>query len=720
MRLTFATKLTVLVMLAVVLTSGIIGYSLTATNLTALKNSSRELYLSVAHNVQDRIQSRVDAASRLLAQASSTLANTQISPEYALKLTAEMVAAEGNVEALAVYDVRGELLDVISKGRIVHFPKRLPSSIALGIRFDTTRTRRMPRPFVGTPERLTTTTLPSIPIAVQWSFNGSVQGVLLTVVDNESLCRIVADVSGRTFGGAQHHVYLVDDTRNLVAHVEQGRVRDEESLAGKGIFSTTAFSTDKPVGISAEYRATSGEEMLGTFTTVPTLGIAIVVEQTQAIAYKPYYTMRLNVIMWGFVSLVVGVMLSVMISRQFVKPIRQLIAASERLAVQDFSVRLPEHRTDELAGLFRVQNRVAEELARYQQININRIISERNKLEAVVRQASDGVMIVDSSHTVLVLNAAFASWFELPQTEHIPLEQAITNEALKTQLLEVFASEQHVTPVEFRLHRTGEARETVLRGSMVRVVVDGELAAMTTIVRDVTKEVEIDRMKTELVSIVAHELRSPLHSIIGMSELIGEGELTHEESVDFANRITKQAQQLSRSITKFLDLNRIESGKTELRRIPFHLNEVLQSVLAANMRLAEKKGIQVHVKVPTTLTPLVGDPELIGQVIMNLFSNAVKYSGEGTSVFIEVLEKPNKVLFSIQDHGYGISESSKARLFTKFFRATDDERVRQQTGTGLGLAFAKEILERHSGELGVDTCLNMGSTFWFSLPKSCG
>jgi signal transduction histidine kinase len=717
MRLTFATKLTLLVMLAVVLTSGIIGYSLAATNLTALKNSSRELYLSVAQNVQDRIQSRVDAASRLLVQASSTLTNTQLSPENALKLTAEMVAAERDVEALAVYDARGELLEVISKGRAAAFPKRLPSSIALGIRFDTSHTRKIPRPFVGTPERLTTTALPGIPIAVQWALNGSVQGVLLTVVDNESLCRIVADVSGRTFGGAQHHVYLVDDTRNLVAHVEQGRVRDEESLAGKGIFSTIAFSTDKRVGISAEYGATSGEEMLGTFVTVPTLGMAIVVEQTQAIAYKPYYAMRLNVVMWGLVSLVVGVMLSVMISRQFAKPIRQLIAVSERLAVQDFSVRLPEDRADELSRLFRVQNRVAEELARYQQININRIISERNKLEAVVRQASDGVMIVDSSHTVLVLNEAFASWFALPQTENIPLEQAVTNEALKTQLLAVFASEQHVTPVEFRLQRAGEVRGIVLRGSMVRVVVDGELAAMTTIVRDVTKEVEIDRMKTELVGIVAHELRSPLHSIIGMSELIGEGALTHEDTVDFANRITKQAHQLSSIITKFLDLNRIESGKTELRQIPFHLNEVLQSVLKVNMRLAEKKGIQVHVHTPNKLTPIVGDPDLIGQVMVNLFSNAVKYSGEGTSVFVEVLEKSDKILFSIQDHGYGISESSKAKLFTKFFRATDDERVRQQTGTGLGLAFVKEILEHHGGELGVDTRLNAGSTFWFSLPK---
>jgi len=717
MRLTFATKLTLLVMLAVVLTSGIIGYSLAATNLTALKNSSRELYLSVAQNVQDRIQSRVNAASRLLVQASSTLTNTQLSPENALKLTAEMVAAERDVEALAVYDARGELLDVISKGRAAAFPKRLPSSIALGIWFDTSHTRKIPRPFVGTPERLTTTALPGIPIAVQWALNGSVQGVLLTVVDNESLCRIVADVSGRTFGGAQHHVYLVDDTRNLVAHVEQGRVRNEESLAGKGIFSTIAFSTDKRVGISAEYGATNGEEMLGTFVTVPTLGMAIVVEQTQAIAYKPYYAMRLNVVMWGLVSLVVGVMLSVMISRQFAKPIRQLIAASERLAVQDFSVRLPEDRADELSRLFRVQNRVAEELARYQQININRIISERNKLEAVVRQASDGVMIVDSSHTVLVLNEAFASWFALPQTENIPLEQAVTNEALKTQLLAVFASEQHVTPVEFRLQRAGEVREIVLRGSMVRVVVDGELAAMTTIVRDVTKEVEIDRMKTELVGIVAHELRSPLHSIIGMSELIGEGELTHEDTVDFANRITKQAHQLSSIITKFLDLNRIESGKTELRQIPFHLSEVLQSVLKVNMRLAEKKGIQVHVHTPNKLTPIVGDPDLIGQVMVNLFSNAVKYSGEGTSVFVEVLEKSDKILFSIQDHGYGISESSKAKLFTKFFRATDDERVRQQTGTGLGLAFVKEILERHGGELGVDTRLNVGSTFWFSLPK---
>jgi signal transduction histidine kinase len=121
-------------------------------------------------------------------------------------------------------------------------------------------------------------------------------------------------------------------------------------------------------------------------------------------------------------------------------------------------------------------------------------------------------------------------------------------------------------------------------------------------------------------------------------------------------------------------------------------------------------------QLPATAPPVLGDPDLIGQAVLNLFSNAVKYSSPETTITLELRTKAEEIVITVRDQGFGISESSQARLFTKFFRATDDPRVRADAGTGLGLAFAKEIVQQHGGKIGMESHLNAGSTFWFSLP----
>jgi signal transduction histidine kinase len=154
-----------------------------------------------------------------------------------------------------------------------------------------------------------------------------------------------------------------------------------------------------------------------------------------------------------------------------------------------------------------------------------------------------------------------------------------------------------------------------------------------------------------------------------------------------------------------------------MRKVPFRIHETVNNVVKVNMPLAEEKNMTVEMEIPNATTPIIGDPDLIGQVFLNLFTNAIKYSEPNKTIRVEIVEGATDMRVSVSDEGYGISESAKEKLFTKFFRATDDERVRQHVGTGLGLAFIKEIVEKHNGEMGVDSQINVGSTFWFVLPK---
>ena len=241
---------------------------------------------------------------------------------------------------------------------------------------------------------------------------------------------------------------------------------------------------------------------------------------------------------------------------------------------------------------------------------------------------------------------------------------------------------------------------------------------MSAVLHDITREKEIDRMKTELVSMVAHELRSPLTSIAGFSELLLDEGVTQEQSKEYAEIILKESNRLGDLINKFLDISRIESGKSQVHKTPVQIGHVVESVLEMNMYLAERRGMKVNLNIPDDLSTVWVDREMMGEAILNLFSNAVKYSPEGKTISIEVEDKEDQQLVRMIDQGYGIPEKSLNRIFDKFYRVTESEHIQEITGSGLGLSLVKEIIELHDGSIWVESKIGEGSTFTFSIPKS--
>jgi signal transduction histidine kinase len=239
-----------------------------------------------------------------------------------------------------------------------------------------------------------------------------------------------------------------------------------------------------------------------------------------------------------------------------------------------------------------------------------------------------------------------------------------------------------------------------------------------TILRDITREKEIDRMKTELVSMVAHELRSPLTCISGFSELLLDNSITRDQSEEYAQIILKESNRLSDLINKFLDISKIESGKSQMQKTPVDLKMLIEKVLDFNSQLAEKKQIRVRFDAPLEVPMLNLDRDMMEQAILNLYSNAIKYSPEHASVTIRLLDNEKDVTIEVEDTGFGISEKSLQHIFEKFYRVTDNDKVMDITGSGLGLALVKEIVEIHGGKIKVKSELGKGSTFSLALPKS--
>ena len=226
---------------------------------------------------------------------------------------------------------------------------------------------------------------------------------------------------------------------------------------------------------------------------------------------------------------------------------------------------------------------------------------------------------------------------------------------------------------------------------------------------------ELNQLKNKFLGIAAHDLRNPLISIRGFSEMLLAGDVgpVNEGQLEFLNIIANVSQQMLDLINDLLDVSVIESGKLTLRPIRGSLRSLLEERLKTMKMVGEKKEITIH-KVLNDIPDLVFDPDRIGQAIDNLVSNAIKYSPHGSIVHVTLAQKNNEAQISVQDEGPGLSEEDQSRLFGSFQKLsatpTDGEK-----STGLGLSIVKKIVEAHNGSVEVWSQLGSGSTFSFSI-----
>ncbi|RXZ81822.1 response regulator [Paenibacillaceae bacterium] len=231
--------------------------------------------------------------------------------------------------------------------------------------------------------------------------------------------------------------------------------------------------------------------------------------------------------------------------------------------------------------------------------------------------------------------------------------------------------------------------------------------------RDITKEYEVDRMKSEFVSTVSHELRTPLASVLGFAELLLYRELKPERQKKYITTIHQEARRLTTLINDFLDLQRMESGKQVYDMKPTSLTELITETVSL-LQLGETMHTLVWNPGDKQVI-IFADADKLKQVMTNLVSNAIKYSPDGGEVRIMCQQDHEEVTIEIQDNGLGIPEDALSKLFTKFYRVDNSDR-REIGGTGLGLAIVKEIVMRHNGDITVQSELGKGSTFVIKLP----
>jgi len=387
-----------------------------------------------------------------------------------------------------------------------------------------------------------------------------------------------------------------------------------------------------------------------------------------------------------FVGLIISVALALLLAKTLITPIEKLTEGAKRVASGDLSRRLEVSSTDELGVLTDNFNNMANQL----QETIHQVENERNKLDTLFLHMTDGVLAFNKRGLLIHSNPAAAELLNVElndSTRYAPLFGKII------RLPDLF------------LMGTSDfaAGERVIDGRYLEVFIApfagvGQGGAIA-VLHDVTQSRKNEELRREFVANVSHELRTPLTNIRSYAETISESpNMPEDMQQNFLGVILNETDRMTHIVQDLLTLSRYDSGKVTLQLAPFSLTEAAASLTEAVRLEAEKRhhSLSLHATEPLTI---IGDRERMMQVIMNILSNAIKYTPDGGLIDVTVSRLDTKrVQILVSDNGIGIPEADRPRIFERFYRV-DKARSRESGGTGLGLAIAKEIIELHGGSI---------------------
>lgn len=385
-------------------------------------------------------------------------------------------------------------------------------------------------------------------------------------------------------------------------------------------------------------------------------------------------------------------------------------------AITRIGMPFEEKEVEDINGLMKQMSVALSRINIYEEVEDTKSLNEN-----IIENVNEGLQLVSLEGEMLQYNKILVSYLKLEnyRVKHIVDKETwiedFTRNCEEKDTMSIFF-EEAIDPssTESKMIRcTIKGKEEVfMQVYASAVLMHGQKIGTIFVYRDITKEYEIDKMKSELVSTVSHELRTPLSSVLGFTELLLTKELKPERQKKYLETIYKEAKRLTNLINDFLDLQRMESGKQEYIMKVYPLNEIAMEVID---QFKHEKKHNIYVVDEASFVRAKVDRDRITQVFSNLISNGIKFSPEGGNISITFKNHENKLLVSIEDEGIGIPSEAIPTMFEKFKRI-DNSETRKIGGTGLGLAICKEIIEAHGGDIWIESVEHKGTTVFFSLP----
>lgn len=420
-------------------------------------------------------------------------------------------------------------------------------------------------------------------------------------------------------------------------------------------------------------------------------------------------------------SVVVGIIVVLMTTKYLQKVKNEAV----RFANGDLSRKIDITSNDEVGQLGTAFNQMAERL----RDSYQRLALENRQNEILLESMSEGMIAIDTEGKIVLINGKAVAMLDLKRRDAMgkDIVKLTTFYLPDQQNKEVAATSRpesralHGTRIQSGIYgfRKKTGKTIQINIDATPVIAEGKRSGAVIILRDVTHEREVDRMKTEFISLASHQLRTPLSAIKWFTEMLVSGDagkLTPEQQ-DFAQNIYNSSERMIELVSSLLNISRIESGRIIIDPRPTDLSELIGGIINDLKAKIEQRHQTLIISVHKALPKVNLDPHLVGQVYLNLLSNAIKYTPKGGEISVIVSRRGKDIVSQITDNGYGIPKAQQDKVFQKFFRAENAVKV-ETDGTGLGLYLIKAVVESSGGKIWFESEEGKGTTFWFSLPMS--
>lgn len=556
--------------------------------------------------------------------------------------------------------------------------------------------------------------------------NGQVLKILVSL---RRLWQVISNIKQYNSG----HAYVLDESGILIAHPDEKLLEKRLDFSSRPLIkylmsqssnisskiqpnSLSNYINENNIAITAQGYKNSNPDWI------------IVFENKVAEAYSVLHYVR-NIYIYSYVgSMILLFIIASLLSNNLTKPILKLKDATSLLTKGKLDTRINMKSHDELEDLGKSFNNMAENLQDVvQKLEQDKglLSAERNKMAVALSSITDGIIGVDMERKIIIFNKAAEriTGYSYDQVLGKPIYDVIHFRDAAGEIDSEIYCPIRTDDYEGVVYQNNDIKISAKKESYAHLTVgkikEGRHVNLGCILalEDITHEKELEEMKLDFVSMAAHELRTPLTSIRGYLSVFQEEDINlNQEQRVFLERISIASDQLVSLVENLLNVTKIEKGVMALNKKPVQIMDLIKTITDSLKAPAEQKRIKVSIEDPSAPLPMVSvDAFRVSEVITNLLANAIAYTERNGSITVSFEVADNDVITHIQDTGQGIPQEAIPHLFTKFYRVSG-KLEQGSKGTGLGLYIAKAIIDMHNGKIWVESSLNKGSTFSFSLP----
>lgn len=393
-------------------------------------------------------------------------------------------------------------------------------------------------------------------------------------------------------------------------------------------------------------------------------------------------------------------------------PVKELTAGIQEIARKNYSQRLHYQENDEFGQLAESFNLMAEKLDEFENSNLAKIVFEKKRVETIIRNMSDMIIGLDENERILFANPVACNLLGVKEIDM--LRQYAPDLALRNDLFRTIIKDQADKVI--RIY--ADNKESYFSREVLEVKNEEVLLGKVILLKNITKFKELDKAKTNFIATISHELKTPISSIKLSLKLLSDDRIGHmnPEQQQLISNISEDSQRLLSITGELLDLAQVETGHIHLNIHPSNPLAIIEYSLEAVKIPSRQKKVEIKVEIPANIPDILADQEKTAWVLINLLSNALRYSAEKGIIILKVEESEKQVLFSVLDSGKGIEEKYCGLIFDRFFQVPTEINF-EKNGSGLGLSISKDFIESQGGSIGVESKVDQGSRFFFSLNK---